>query len=297
MTKPVAGVAVYRLRATQTTYAFHLSVDKTDIAIKRTAISMKMTTKSLLIGAVLSGALLAPASVFAEAAKTAVLVHGALADGSSWNKVIPILRENGLKVIAVQNPLESLEGDVAFTQRALDDAEGPVVLVGHSWAGTVITQAGDDEKVKSLVYVSGLAPSKGESEDDIYADAHGAKGIPTVPGFDNPIVDEQGYIALSEEDIVKYFAPDIPEEEAVLIAAGQGKVQGDNFGQPVSVAAWETKPSWYIISANDQIISPDVMRLQAEKIGAKVTELPTSHVPMLAKPEDVARVILEAAAE
>lgn len=228
-------------------------------------------------------------------AKTVVLVHGAFADGSSWNKVIPLLREQGLKTIAVQNPLTSLEDDVEFTDRALAEAEGSVVLVGHSWGGMVITQAGDHEKVKSLVYVSAFAPQKGEHLHDILEDAHETKKIPGVPGFANPTVDDQGFFRLEEETVVNYFASDIPESEARLIADSQGKLHKDTLDQPVSVAAWESKPSWYIVSANDQMIAPDVMRLMAGNIGAKTTELSASHVPMLSQPAQVAAVILEAA--
>lgn len=231
----------------------------------------------------------------AEPAKTVVLVHGAFADGSSWNKVIPILQKNGLKTISVQNPLSSLKDDVDFTNRALKEAEGPVVLVGHSWGGMVITEAGENEKVKSLVYISAFAPSKGEHLHDILNDAHKVKKIPGVPGFAKPTVDEEGFIRLEEETVIKYFASDLPESEAKLIAASQGKLHKDTLDQPVSVAAWESKPSWFIVSANDNMIAPDVMRLMAKKIGANTTELSTSHVPMLSKPAEVAAIILDAA--
>lgn len=237
----------------------------------------------------------APVSFAAEAAKTVVFVHGAFADGSSWNKVIPLLQAEGLKTIAVQNPLTSLSDDVAFTERALKNAEGPVVLVGHSWGGMVITEAGGHDKVKSLVYVSAFAPSKGEHIHDILDEAHKVKKIPKVKGFVKPIVDEDGFIRLSEETIIKYFASDLPAEEAKLIAASQGKLHKDGLDQAVTKAAWELKPSWFVVSGNDQMIAPDVMRKAAAKIEAKTVELPTSHVPMLSQPEDVARVILEAA--
>lgn len=253
--------------------------------------------RSMLLGTLAAAAVVASsASAFAaDAAKTVVFVHGAFADGSSWNKVIPILQEKGLKTISVQNPLSSLKDDVDFTNRALKEAEGPVVLVGHSWGGMVITEAGDNKKVKSLVYISAFAPSKGEHLHDILDDAHKVKKIPTVPGFAKPTVDEDGFIRLEEKTVIKYFASDLPESEAKLIAAGQGKLHKDTLDQRVSVAAWESKPSWFIVSANDNMIAPDVMRLMAKKIGANTTELSTSHVPMLSKPEDVAAVILDAA--
>lgn len=257
---------------------------------------MKLFTQTTFTALLIAGSVLAPVTLFAaEKAKTVVLVHGAFADGSSWNKVIPILRANGLNTISVQNPLESLQGDVDFTDRAIANAEGPIVLVGHSWAGAVITEAGDDEKVKSLVYVSAFAPSKGEHIHDILNDAHKVMKIPGVPGFAKPTVDEKGFIELPEETIVEFFAPDISEADARLIAVGQGKLHKDTLDQANTVAAWESKPSWFVVSANDQMIAPDVLRLMAKKIGATTIELETSHVPMLSMPEEVAKVIIEAA--
>lgn len=231
----------------------------------------------------------------AEAVKeTVVLVHGAFADGSSWNKVIPILRENGLDTIAVQLPLSSLAEDVAFTKRAIKEAKGDVILVGHSWGGVVITEAGADEAVSSLVYLSAFAPEQGEHIHDILDDAHGAKGIPHVPGLANPIADDEAYLRLSEDDIVNYFAPDIEEGDARLIAAGQGRLHAATLDQAPRAQAWEEKPSWYVVTADDQMLAPDTQRLMATRIGAKVTELPASHVSMLSMPEKVADVILEA---
>lgn len=257
---------------------------------------MKKITKTLLTGAAMAGVLLNPLVAWSdEAAKTAVLVHGAFADGSSWNKVIPLLRQEGLKTLSVQLPLHSLAEDVAFTQRAIANAEGPVVLVGHSWGGMVITDAGVSEKVSSLVYVSAFAPSKGEHIHDILEDAHKVREIPTVDGFKSPIVDTQGFIELSEENVVKYFAPDIDEADARLIAVSQGKLHKDALDHAATGAAWETKPSWYIVTANDQMIAPGVMRLMADKIDAKTTEIEASHVSMLSQPQAVARVILDAA--
>ena len=254
-----------------------------------------MKLRSLLLG-ITTALMLAPLTALAEPAKTAVLVHGAFADGSSWNKVIPILQKAGLKTISVQNPLTSLQDDVRFTKRAIENAEGPVVLVGHSWGGVVITEAGANEKVKSLVYVSAFAPRKGEHIHDILEDAHGAKKIANVDGFKKPIVDKEGFIRLADETFTQYFAPDIPESEARLIAATQGYLHKDALDQVPAFEAWSSKPSWFIVSTNDQMIAPDVLRLEAKKIGAKTVELPTSHVPMLSKPEEVAKTIIEAAA-
>src|SRR5215469_14959590 len=144
-----------------------------------------------------------PASAAQLKAKTAVLVHGAFADGSSWQKVIPLLAKAGLKVIAVQNPLDSLENDVAFTKRAIREAEGPVVLVGHSWGGVVITEAGNDPKVRSLVYVAAYAPDKGES-----LQSHSSK-YPDLESLKTFVKDADGYLRVSDEGIRKYFAADL----------------------------------------------------------------------------------------
>ncbi len=256
---------------------------------------LKLSKTLLPLATALALFALHPTAQAEQPIKTVVLVHGAFADGSSWNKVIPLLQAEGLETIAVQNPLASLQEDVAYTNRAIANAEGPVVLVGHSWGGMVITEAGANEKVEALVYVSAFAPDKGEHIHDVLEEAHKVKKIPKVDGFKTPIVDEAGFIRLSEETIVTYFAPDIPEAEARLIAAGQGKLHKDALDHAVTVAAWEEKPSWFIVSANDQMIAPDVLRDTAKKIGAKTVELPTSHVAMLAKPEAVATVIIEAA--
>ena len=227
--------------------------------------------------------------------KTVVLVHGAFADGSAWNKVVPLLRDRGLNAISVQLPLSSLADDVAFTQRAISDAGGEVVLVGHSWGGVVITEAGATEQVTSMVYLSAFAPKKGQHIHDLLGEMHGERGIAQVPGLANPIADEQGYLSLSEEDIVKYFAPDIPNSEAQLIAVSQGKIHATMLDQAPNAQAWADKPTWYIVAANDQIIAPGVQRAMAEEIDAKVTELASGHVGMLSMPEEVAKVILESA--
>lgn len=220
---------------------------------------------------------------------TVVLVHGAFADGSSWNKVIPLLQAKGFKAVAVQNPLTSLEDDVAATKRVIDSQTGPVVLVGHSWAGTVITQAGGHPKVKALVYVASFAPSLGETSVD------GTKAHPKPPGFDSFIESADGYLTMPPEAIASQFAQDVSAAEANLIAATQGPVRAANFEQKVTVAAWTEKPSWYIVAAEDRMIHPDAQRALAKKIGASTTVLQTSHVPMASKPEAVVKV-LEAAA-
>lgn len=229
----------------------------------------------------------APASK--PSATTVVLVHGAFADGSSWNKLIPLLQAKGLKVVAVQNPLTSLADDVTFANRVIDAQTGPVVLVGHSWGGAVITQAGGNDKVKALVYVAAFAPSAGESSLDT------VKGYPASPGLASPIATSDGFLTLSPETVAKDFAQDVTAEEANLIASTQGAVRGANFEEKITVAAWTSKPSWYIVADQDRMIQPDAQRALAKKIKATTTSLPTSHVPMVSRPKDVADVIAAAA--
>jgi pimeloyl-ACP methyl ester carboxylesterase len=221
--------------------------------------------------------------------KTVVLVHGSWADGSSWNKVIPLLEARGLRVVAVQNPLSSLADDVAATTRVINMQTGPVILVGHSWGGVVISQAGNSDKVAALVFVSAFAPDSGQSINDLLKD------LPT-PAFEADLSrDEAGYLYLSAASVSKYFAPDLPPATQKLIAATQGPWFYGCLGDKVTKAAWHDKPSWWVLSGNDQIIDPRLQKGMAEAIHAKVTEVASSHVSMLAKPAEVAATILAAA--
>jgi pimeloyl-ACP methyl ester carboxylesterase len=218
-----------------------------------------------------------------------VLVHGAFADGSSWAKVIPILQAKGYNVTAVQNPLTSLADDVAATQRALALQDGPVILVGHSWAGVVITEAGVDPKVVGLVYVAAFGPDQGEAVGEL------GKAYPPPPALAAPILDKQGFLSLPTEAVVKHFASDLPAAEARVVAATQGPIAASAFGAQVSGVAWKTKPSWYIVSTLDGAIAPDEERFFAKRMNAKTTELKASHVAMLSQPKAVAAVIMDAA--
>ena len=229
-----------------------------------------------------------------EEKPTIILVHGAFADGSSWNKVIPILQKKGYQAIAVQNPLTSLSDDVAAVERAISEVKGKVVLVGHSWGGAVITQAGNNDKVKSLVYVAAYAPSEGQSIDSIGREAYGERKVPNVPGFNDPVITD-GYIRLKEEAIIKYFAQDLPLQEAKNIAAGQGRFHVSTLTAKITVPAWKDKPSFFVIADHDQIISPQVESEMAKKIHATTYHIPASHVVMLSKPAEVAEVIVNAA--
>ena len=191
----------------------------------------------------------------------------------------------------MQNPLTSFADDVAATNRALALQTGPVILVGHSWGGVVITEAGIDPKVVGLVYVAAFGPDAGEVVGDI------GKKYPPTPAFAAPIVDKQGFMTLSVDAFVKHFASDLPPAEARVLAATQGPILAASFGTKVSNVAWKTKPSWYIVSKLDGAIAPDEERFFAKRMKATTTELNTSHVPMLSKPSDVAAVIKAAAAK
>lgn len=253
---------------------------------------MQSLTKKAIVAATLGGAALISSAASPGAADnqkpTVVLVHGAFADGSAWNKVIPILQEKGLKVVSVQNPLTSLADDVAATRRVLDMQTGPVVLVGHSWGGAVITEAGQHDSVKSLVYVAAFTPSEGQSVADL------TKDYPTPSGFAHIVADKEGFLTLSPEGVEKHLAQDLPAEETKLMAATQGPVCAKNFEQKVAAAAWKTKPSWYIVSEQDHMIQPALQAAMATKISAHVLSLPAGHAPHLSRPAEVANVILAA---
>ncbi|MBX5088370.1 alpha/beta fold hydrolase [Rhizobium lentis] len=222
-------------------------------------------------------------------AKTIVLVHGAFADGTSWHKVIPLLEKAGLKVIAVQNPCESLAGDVAFTKRALRSAEGPVVLVGHSWGGVVVTEAGNDAKVSSLVYVAAYAPDSGQSAIDI------TSKYPQPKGRNSFIKDQDGFLKISDEGIDKYFAAGLTRAEKRIVAVVQGGFHVSAPATKVSRAAWREKPTFMVVATKDDIISPLLQKDQVALAKAKSVEVPSGHVAMLSHAREVADLILAAA--
>jgi pimeloyl-ACP methyl ester carboxylesterase len=194
---------------------------------------------------------------------TIVLVHGAWADGSSWNKVIPLLRAKGLSVIAVQVPLTSIEDDVAATKRIIADTEGAIVLVGHSWGGMAVTEAGNDPKVAALVYVSAFAPDVGESGSSLIG-AH-----PAPPALSTIVTDGAGFVYQTIDGMAKNIAPDIPLAEAQVLAVTQGRLAGKAFGQSVTIAAWKTKPSWFIVTADDRVVSAELQAAESQADGGK----------------------------
>jgi pimeloyl-ACP methyl ester carboxylesterase len=221
--------------------------------------------------------------------KNVVLVHGAFADGSSWAKVIPLLEAKGLKVIAVQNPLTSLKDDVAAAKRAIAMMDGPVLLVGHSWAGVVITEAGNDPKVAGLLYAAAFAPDNDQSLSDV------AKTLPPGPGNDEVRPDAFGFLSLTPKGIHEDFAQDLPESERRVILATQGPWSAVAPGEKIAKAAWRTKPSWYIVATRDRMINPDLERKMAKNIKATTIELNSCHIPMVSQPAKVASFIIEAA--
>lgn len=219
---------------------------------------------------------------------TVVLVRGAFADGSAWRKVIPLLQAKGLKVVAAQNPLTSLSDDVAATRRTIDSQTGPIVLVGHSYGGAVITEAGNDERVVSLVYVAAFAPSEGQSIADLN------KGYPVSGGSGEMEASKDGFVKLTPTGVSKFLAQDVPADETAIMAATQQPIRGANFAETAGVPAWQAKQSWYIVAKHDHMIHPDLQKAMAEKIKATTVTLATSHVPHISQPAEVAAVIFDA---
>jgi pimeloyl-ACP methyl ester carboxylesterase len=208
------------------------------------------------------------------------------ADGSSWSEIIPLLEADGFKVIAVQNPLTSLQDDVSAVKRALDRAGGPVILVGHSWGGVVITAAGVDERVKGLVYVAALAPDAGETGAQL-----SAKFDP-APIFKHIAVVD-GYIWLNR-DAIPHFAGDLSKSQQDLIYATQGPANAALFEAKVDVPAWKNKPSWYVVALEDGTINTEQERFMAKRMGATTIEVDSSHVPMISRPDAVVDIIKQA---
>lgn len=223
-----------------------------------------------------------------QTVRNVVLVHGAFADGSGWRGVYDELTGRGYRVTIVQNPLTSLEDDVNATRRVLARQEGPTILVGHSYGGTVITEAGVDPNVAGLVYVSAFAPDVGESTGDQLAE------IPPPPEFViEPGADGFGFINL--ERFREGFAADVSEADAAFLRDSQVPINMANFATPVTQAAWRTRPSWAVVATEDRAIDPRLLRQMAERINAQIVEVEASHVPFITRHREVADVIDQAA--
>ncbi len=219
-----------------------------------------------------------------------VLVHGAFADATGWQKVIPLLEAKGFPVTAVQNPLKSIAEDVATTRRAIESQKGDVILVGHSYGGVVITGAGaNNPKVKALVYVAAFAPDAGETVGALIAQ------FPPTPLATGLVPDSAGFLYIDRTKFREIFAKDVSEGESAIMAATQKPIAGASFGETQPVAAWKTVPSWYAVSTQDQAINPDSERFMAKRMGAKTTELEASHVSFISLPDKIVKIIEEAA--
>jgi pimeloyl-ACP methyl ester carboxylesterase len=246
------------------------------------------------IGALIAGILLLVSSVYGQKVNpmnskpTIVFVHGLWADGSSWNKVIGPLVDDGFEVISVQNPTTSLEDDVRAANTAIERATGDVILVGHSWGGFVISEAGAHARVKALVYVAAFAPDRGETVPTLSQNAPPTK-------LSDFLKTTNGVITVSKEGVAEVFAGDLTKKEQNLIYAAQQPASPKVFDGVGSEAAWKTKPSWYIVASEDKTINPDLEKWMAKRAKAKTTILKASHVAMVSKPKEVLEIILEAA--
>jgi pimeloyl-ACP methyl ester carboxylesterase len=221
-------------------------------------------------------------------ARNVVLVHGLFADGSCWTEVIPRLQAAGLNVTSVQNPLTTLDEAVAAAQRVLARQDGPTVLVGHSFSGMIVTEAGVDPKVSAVVYVAARAPDAGEDYGAL------AQKFPTPPASAGIVFDgDEG--RLTEAAFLRDFAGDLPEAKAKVLYAVQEPFHKALLTGKTTHAAWRSKPSFYAVSTEDRTINPDLERFMAKRMGAKTIEVKASHLSLISQPETIANLILEAA--
>lgn len=221
--------------------------------------------------------------------RTIVLVHGGFVDGSGWEDVYKILKADGYNVAIVQNPTFSLTGDVAATNRVIDAQNGPVTLVGHSYGGAVITEAGNNPNVTELVYIAAFAPDAGESVETLISNpAPGAPVPPILPPQD-------GFLLLDSEKFAASFAADVDPEKAAFMADSQVPWGLEALGGKITEAAWRSKPSWYLIATEDKMIPPPAQKFMSERAGSTVTEEAGSHAIYVSQPKAVASLIAEAA--
>jgi pimeloyl-ACP methyl ester carboxylesterase len=218
-----------------------------------------------------------------------VLVHGGFVDGSGWQGVYDLLKQDGYNVRVVQNPTLSLEGDAAATRQVIDAQDGPVVLVGHSYGGAVITEAGTDLKVAALVYIAAFAPDKDESVNTLIANPPPGAPVPPI------LPPQDGFLFLDREKFAASFAGDVAAEQAAFMADSQVPWGIDALGGPITEPAWRIKPSWYLVATEDRMIPPPAQRAMSERTGSTVVEVAGSHAIYLSQPAAVAALIEQAA--
>lgn len=223
--------------------------------------------------------------------KNVVLVHGGFVDGSGWQPVYQVLTGEGFNVRIVQNPTLSLADDVAVTKRVIASAGGPVILVGHSYGGVVVTEAGTDPNVKGLVYIAAFAPDKGESVSSLIANPPPGAPVPPI------LPPQNGFLFLDRAKFAASFAADVEPALAAFMADSQVPWGLEALAGAVSNPAWRTKPSWYLVSTEDKMIPPPAQRSMAKRAEAKVVESAGSHSIYVSKPKDVAALIAQAAQE
>ncbi|MEI9910639.1 MAG: alpha/beta hydrolase [Bacteroidota bacterium] len=250
-------------------------------------ISIILISFSLICSLLLSATLKTNAQTLK--AKNIVIVHGAFADGSGFKGLFDILTKKGYHVTIVQNPLTSLKDDVDATNRILDQQDGTVILVGHSWAGTVITEAGIHPKVVALVYIAAFQPDKGETT------AQWAGSLPASPESGIAPPDKNGVVYFSKEKFHAGFCADLSKRDADFMYASQQPIFVNCFTAKISEAAWKLKPSYGIVATEDKAIVPDIERNMYKRSGTKITEIKGSHVVFISHPDAVANVIIEAA--
>jgi len=219
-----------------------------------------------------------------------VLVHGGFVDGSGWQAVYNILTRDGYNVSVVQNPTLSLDGDVAATRQIIDEQPGSVVLVGHSYGGAVITEAGRHDKVAALGYICGFAPDTGESVNTLIADPPPGAPVPPI------LPPKDGFLFLDRDKFHASFAGDLPADQAAFMADSQVPWGVDALAGTISEPAWRTKPAWYLITTQDKMIPPPAQQAMSQRAGATVTEVAASHCVYVSQPAAVANLIKEAAA-
>ena len=226
-----------------------------------------------------------------SAIRNIVLLHGGFVDGSGWAAVYGILKKDGYDVVVVQNPTLSLADDVAVTKRAIAAQSGPVLLVGHSYGGVVITEAGTDPKVAGLVYIAAFAPDKGESVSSLIKDPPPGAPVPPI------LPPQDGFLFLDKAKFRAAFAADVDADTAAFMASSQVPWGVEALGGTITAPAWKTKPSWYLLSTEDKMIPPPAQRMMSKRAGSTVIEVAGSHAVYVSQPKPVAAFIERAAKE